>query len=116
MSARSKLSRATLHFWLLAVFTFVACGSVPAQDKLKVDVVPQVGHSLTVTSVAFSPDGRNVVSGNYDNTAKLWDLATGKLVRTFEGHSRKVNSVVSSPDSRTALSGSDDQTIKLWDV
>jgi WD40 repeat protein/uncharacterized caspase-like protein len=116
MSARSKLSRVMLHFLLLAAFPFVACGSVPAQDKLKVEVVPQVGHSLSVTSVAFSADGRNVLSGNYDNTAKLWDLASGKLVRTFEGHSRKVNSVVFSPDGRTALSGSDDQTVKLWDL
>ena len=54
--------------------------------------------------------------GSDDKTLKLWDAATGKLLRTFEGHSSAVCSVALSPDGRTVLSGSDDKTLKLWDA
>ena len=67
-------------------------------------------------SVAFSPDGRSALSGSSDRTLKLWDVATGKEIRTFTGHADMVWSVAFSPDGRTALSGSDDNTLKLWDV
>ena len=44
------------------------------------------GHGRPVLSAAFSPDGRFVVTGTYDDTAKLWEAGTGRLVRTLEGH------------------------------
>jgi WD40 repeat protein len=75
-----------------------------------------LGHSLRVASVAFSPDGAHVLSGSGDKTIKLWDAATGVLIRTFEGHSGAVHSVAFSPDGARVLSGSADNTIKLWDT
>ena len=74
------------------------------------------GHSSGVTSVAFSADGRYVLSGSYDKTLKLWDVSNGQEVRTFSGHSSYVMSVAFSPDGRYALSGSYDHTMKLWDI
>ncbi len=56
------------------------------------------------------------MSGSGDKTLKLWDVATGKEIRTFVGHTSTVDSVAFSPDGRTALSGSGDRTLKLWDV
>ena len=47
-------------------------------------------------SVAISPDGRRVVSGSYDNTLKVWDVATGKCVATLEGHSSYVRRAASA--------------------
>ncbi len=81
----------------------------------KPDVFPQLGHSAAVSSVSFSPDGRFILSASYD-ILKLWDVASGREVRTFTGHSAVIRSVVFSPDGRCALSGSDDKSLKLWDV
>ena len=69
-----------------------------------------------VSSVAISPDGQNLVSGNQDKTIKIWNLASGKLIRTLEGHSSIVNCVAISADGQTLVSGSLDNTIKIWNL
>jgi WD40 repeat protein/serine/threonine protein kinase len=74
------------------------------------------GHTRGVQSVAISPDGRWGLSGGWDNTLRLWDLAKGQCLRTFEGHTGSVTSVAFSRDGRRALSGSHDKTLRLWDV
>ena len=74
------------------------------------------GHSNSVNSLAFSPDGKILVTGSRDNTIKLWDVGTGREIYTLQGHSNWVNSVAFSPDGKILASGSDDKTIKLWDV
>ncbi len=74
------------------------------------------GHSDSVKSVSFSPDGKTLASGSGDSTIKLWDVATGKEITTLKGHSDLVKSVSFSPDGKTLASSGDDNTIKLWDV
>jgi WD40 repeat protein len=64
-------------------------------------------------SVAFSPDGKQVVSGSYDRTVRLWDPATGAALQTLKGHTNAVNSVAFSPDGKQVVSGSDDRTVRL---
>jgi WD40 repeat protein len=79
-------------------------------------------HSKTVLSdvlaVAFSPDGRQVLTGSMDGSAKLWDAATGEELRTFEGNQQLawIHAVALSPDGRMVLTGSIDDSAKLWSV
>ena len=74
------------------------------------------GHTDYVQSIAFSSDGRLLVSGSDDMTVKLWDMQTGGVVKTFSGHANYVLSVSISPDCTMIASGSDDWTTRLWNV
>ncbi|KAK0627618.1 hypothetical protein B0T14DRAFT_139926 [Immersiella caudata] len=72
------------------------------------------GHSGSVQSVTFSPDGQQLASGSY-KTIKIWDPTSGQCLQTLEGHSGSVQSVTFSPDGQQLASGSYDKTIKIWD-
>jgi len=74
------------------------------------------GHTGLVHSVAFSPDGKFIVTGSGDHTARLWDVQTGQLLLTLQGHTGSVSSVAFSPDRQSVATGSWDRTAKLWDV
>lgn len=74
------------------------------------------GHTTLVNSVVFSPDGHTLASGSFDQTIKLWDIASGEAVRTLRGHIGSVTSVAFSPDGNTLASGSGDTKIKLWSL
>ena len=89
-----------------------SCGDV----AFRVNITTLEGHTSSVYSVSFSPDGATLASGSRDNTIKLWDVATGENIATLIGHTDWVLSVSFSPDGATLASGSRDNTIKLWDV
>jgi WD40 repeat protein len=72
------------------------------------------GHSNWVTSVSFSPDGSQIVSGSRDKTIRVWDAVTGKIIKELEGHTGPVMSVSYSPDGSRIVSGSDDNTVRVW--
>jgi WD40 repeat protein len=75
-----------------------------------------VGHSAEVDAVAMSPDGRRAVSASRDKTLKVWDLESGREMRTLAGHSNSVSGVAVSADGRLAVSASYDKTLKVWDL
>jgi WD40 repeat protein len=136
----AKSLGACLLLGLLSTATF----SVPPKaqtapaDSQKPEAVLQVGHRRAIRSIAFSPDGRWLASGAKDNTIKIWDVASGRLLRTLYGHGSPVNALAVSPDGKLLASGSgksydiryaklffqggqvggvsEDTTVRVWDV
>src|SRR6187431_2797383 len=89
--------------------TRCGCGTRPAASPSG-SLSP--GHTASVTSVSFSPDGRRIVSGSYDNTVRVWDAATGQPVgQPFTGHTKSVSGVSFSPDGKRIVSSSNDGTV-----
>jgi WD40 repeat protein len=69
-----------------------------------------------VYDVAFSNDGRSIVSASADGTARVWDAGTGGLQHVLTGHDQAVNSAVFSRDGRRVITGGSDGTVRIWDL
>ena len=81
---------------------------VRAQDESQVE--------FSMLSVAFSPDGLFLATGDSASTVELWSVYGGTQTLTLTGHTEAVNSVAFSPDGNILASGSDDGTLRLWDL
>ena len=74
------------------------------------------GHTDMVRTLAFSPDGKTLVSGSEDDTLRMWDTNTGRMLRQLSGHSNDVKSVTFSRDGKILASGSKDASVRLWEA
>jgi len=72
-------------------------------------------HPQFIRCIAFSPDGRKLVTGCADGIVRIWDVSRGELAAATIGHSDMVSAVAFSPDGKTLLTGCYDNSARLWD-
>lgn len=101
-TARAKIAEATQQ--------------VPAKAEPALQHVLEVGPGEDVWAVAYSPDGSLIALGSIDNTATIWDAASGKRLQTMRGHTDPVSGIAFSSDGKWLATSGMDATVRLWDV
>ena len=84
--------------------------------NMETNEVKTLRENNKINSVCFSPDGRYLVTGNYNHNVLIWNVDSSTEYRKLRGHTKIVNSVCFSLDGRYVASGSDDTTVRIWDV
>ncbi len=74
------------------------------------------GHTDKVHSLELAANDEQLLSGSWDNTARLWDLSSGKTLQVFEGHAKSVFDAIFSPDQKKVLTAASDNSIRIWDI
>src|SRR5262249_2830425 len=77
---------------------------------------PPMRHQGIISGASLSPDGKTVLTYSQDNTARLWDAATGKQIGATMTHQRFVVSGAFSPDGQRVLTVAHDGMVRLWDA
>jgi WD40 repeat protein/serine/threonine protein kinase len=80
------------------------------------EIAKLLGHTSWVPALAFSPDGRRLISAGADQTLRIWDVANERETAVLRGHVSEVNSLALSPDGKTIVSGCKDGTIFGWET
>lgn len=81
-----------------------------------VEGAPPMAHDGPIYNAAFSQDGSRAVTAGTDNTARIWDAATGRLIGSLRGHAGTVDVAVFSPDGARVVTTSGDKTARIWDA
>ncbi len=89
---------------------------IEIRDAKTDQTLHELGRFSSVNTMAFSPNGEQIVAAFPDNNVRIWDVKTGKLVHVLKGHTNEVESALFSPDGRHVVSCSWDHTVKIWDI
>jgi len=99
------------HLAVCIFLLFIGC--LQAADVPFIEIK---GGNVRVFSVAFSPDGKTVVTGDTDGTTRIWDATSGKVLKTLRGHTHFVVSAVFSSDGKRVVTSSQDGTARIWNA
>src|SRR5688572_1588110 len=94
--SRTARVTALVLMTLLVVIQMLSSAPMAQSPQARPELVLQTGHTGAINAIALSSDGRFLVSGSEDSTIKLWDLATGNVLRTLDGHEKPVLAVAVS--------------------
>jgi RNA polymerase sigma factor (sigma-70 family) len=95
--------------------TLGEAGQVRVWDAVTGKLMSVADEPRSVRWVTFSPDGRLLATAEHDNSARLWESASGKEVRVLTGHTAALDAVAFSPDGKRLATSSWDKTIRVWD-
>ncbi|RCR67593.1 caspase family protein [Larkinella punicea] len=97
--------------WLISLLALPGLAQVTDLSKS-----PLAGHVGQIRTITYHPNGEWLASGGYDNTVKLWDVKTGRVLNTFTGHAGTVFASKFSASGKLLVSSAHDHTVKIWDV
>jgi len=100
-------------FIVLLLLSFRFYGQEPSYP---LETVIQRGHRAAIWSVAYSPDGKYIATGSRDYSIKLWEVSSGREIRTFLGHLNSVTTLVFDPTGKYIASGSYDKNVIVWEI
>ncbi|MCL2120419.1 MAG: WD40 repeat domain-containing protein [Planctomycetaceae bacterium] len=92
------------------------------KELQKIDAESKYEHPLTtayypkLTSAAFSPDGKKIVTSCWDPIARIWDVESGKQLQPLTGHTATIHFVQFSPDGKKIVTAAEDGTARIWDA
>jgi WD40 repeat protein len=82
----------------------------------KLNLVLPVGHTSSVSSAVYSPDGKYIVTASWDNTAKIWQAADGRLLHELKGHTASLTSACFSKNGKFIITTSKDNSARVWET
>jgi WD40 repeat protein/serine/threonine protein kinase len=95
---------------------FVVLYNAATGEELRRFGVDGAAHTAHASSVRFSPDGQTILSADWSGEIKLWDAATGALVRQYSGVTSAINSIDFNPDGTAFITATDESGVLLWDT
>jgi WD40 repeat protein len=119
MGGQSAPSQPTPQAQTPAAAPFAALAPAPGEvaipaDAHRLDDILQSGHSSSISSLSFSPNGKWLASGGLDRSIILWNASTGEQIRKWTSQNSNVTELVFSPDSKSLVSADDGGIVRGW--